>query len=143
MKELYKNRKIQNSCLHYKQFLSLGQNLKIFPIKSRKYSNFQCFISQIHNHFNVPIEVYYMTAKDTELESVAVVEPGASFNVPFKAVYTPTGELFFSVAGYSVTTQSFVWKDLQMNLNVTKNLKCSPKLGEICTDPFIIKVSQK
>lgn len=54
---------------------------------------------QVHNHFNVGINVYYMTARGNEVESIGVVEPGKNINLPLKAVYTPTSELFFSVDG--------------------------------------------
>lgn len=81
-----------------------------------------------------------MTPKGDELESIAVVEPGTSLNVPLKAVYTPPYELFFSVSGYSVTCVPYIWKNLQQNLAVTKVLQCPAKPGGSCTDPFIIKV---
>lgn len=82
-----------------------------------------------------------MTVKGNELESIAIIEPNATVNLPLKAVYTPTNELFFSVAGYSVTTNPFIWKDLQLNLAVTKMLQCAPLNREPLTEPFVIKVS--
>lgn len=81
-----------------------------------------------------------MTARGNELECISTVEPGATVNIPVKAVYTPTSELFFSVSKYSVTASPFVWKDLQMNLSITKLLQCRSKYVDH-NDSFIIKVS--
>lgn len=97
-------------------------------------------IVQVHNHFNIPVEIYYMTEKGNELESIAIVQPGASFNVPLNAVYTMTNELFFSVDGYTVTTIPYIWKDLQSNVEVTKSLLCSPKKDGVSQEPFVIQV---
>lgn len=96
-------------------------------------------ILQVYNHFNVPIEVYYMRPRGNELEAFAIIEPNQSINVPLKAVYTPTNELFFSINGHTVTTTPYIWKDLQTNLTVTKLLQCNPKTFENGTKPFIIK----
>lgn len=82
-----------------------------------------------------------MTVKGNELESIGIIEPGATVNIPLNAVYTPTNELFFSVAGYSVTTNPFIWKDLQLNLAVKKILQCAPLNPEPLTEPFVIKVN--
>lgn len=97
-------------------------------------------IVQVYNHFNIPIEIFYMTDKGNELESIAIVQPGASFNVPLNAVYCMTNELFFSVEGYSVTTIPYIWKDLQSNVEVTKTLLCSPKASGLNHEPFVIQV---
>lgn len=81
-----------------------------------------------------------MTEKGNELESIAIVQPGALFNVPLKAVYSMTNELFFSVDGYSVTTIPYVWKDLQSNVVVKKTLFCKPKKKDISEEPFVMQV---
>lgn len=100
-------------------------------------------VHQVHNHFDIPIDIYYMTPRGNELECIGTIKPGTVYNVPMKAIYTPTNELFFSVADYSVTTTPFIWKDLQSNVNQVQMLKCQPKdekaLGHC--EPFIIKVS--
>ncbi|KAK3913373.1 Vacuolar protein sorting-associated protein 13 [Frankliniella fusca] len=95
-------------------------------------------IIQVHNHFNVGINVYYMTPRGNEVESVGVVEPGQKINLPLKAVYTPTSELFFSVEGHSVSVQPFVWRELQKTLGMTNLLQCDPKHKEEM-EPFFIK----
>lgn len=95
-------------------------------------------IIQVHNHFNVGVNVYYMTARGNEVESIGVVEPGKKINLPLKAVYTPTSELFFSVDGHSVSVQPFVWRDLQKTLGMTNLLQCDPKSKEEM-EPFFIK----
>jgi len=58
-------------------------------------------ILQIHNHFDQPISVYYMTKRGNEVECVGVVAPNDKFNLPLDVVYTPTNIywLFFSVDG--------------------------------------------
>lgn len=98
-------------------------------------------ILQVYNHFSVPVDVYYMTEKGNELELVGSVEPNSVLDLPLKAVYTPTNELFFSVSGYSVTTAPYIWKDLQTNLNIVKILHC-PILKDMEYTgkyPFILK----
>lgn len=54
---------------------------------------------QIHNHFSQPIDVYYMTKTGNEVNGVGRVEKCGVLNVPLFALYTPTGELFFSPLG--------------------------------------------
>lgn len=78
----------------------------------------------MHNHFNQPVNVYYMTNRGNELECIKKVPPSASFNLPMNAVYTLTNELFFSVEGHCVTAVPYIWKDLQHNLSMMKNLTC-------------------
>ncbi|KAF5289221.1 hypothetical protein FQR65_LT00109 [Abscondita terminalis] len=96
-------------------------------------------IIQVHNHFHTNVDIYYMTARGNELECISSIEPEASFDLPLNAVYTPTSELFFSVAGYSVTSSPFIWKDLKANLSVTKILQCTPK--DVGTnEAFVMKV---
>ncbi|XP_057669487.1 intermembrane lipid transfer protein Vps13 isoform X2 [Diorhabda carinulata] len=97
-------------------------------------------IVQVHNHFNEYIDVYYMTSKGNQLELVNTVKPNEKLNVPLKAVYTPTTELFFAVSNYSVTVSPFTWKDLQTNLKVTRILQSFPKIQERENIPFVIKV---
>ncbi|XP_028133900.2 intermembrane lipid transfer protein Vps13 isoform X1 [Diabrotica virgifera virgifera] len=94
---------------------------------------------QVHNYFNVPIDVYYMTSKGNQLLLVNTIKPNDKLNVPLKAVYTPTTELFFGVPNYSVTATPFTWKELETNLKVTKILQCYPKTGDNETMPFVIK----
>ena len=84
-----------------------------------------------------------MTTRGNELECIGTIEPNSNFNVPVRAVYTPTGELFFSVSNYSVTNVPFVWKDLQSNVTMTKVLKSSSTNPEEINDCFIFKVHIK
>lgn len=84
-----------------------------------------------------------MTEKGNELESICVVQPGASLNVPLKAVYSTTNELFFAVEDYSVTSIPYIWKDLQTNVEITRTLLCNPKNPEISKEPFVIQVMHK
>ncbi|KAL1509353.1 hypothetical protein ABEB36_004107 [Hypothenemus hampei] len=98
-------------------------------------------ILQVYNHFSVPLDVYYMTIRGNELEFVGSVDPNGVLNLPLKAVYTPTSEIFFGVSGYSVTTTPYIWKDLQTNLSIAKILQC-PVLSEARESgktPFLIK----
>lgn len=111
--------------------IKMEQGVKIISLRS---------ILQVHNCFGVPVDVYYMTQRGNELECIATVEPGHTYNVPFKAVYSRTNELFFSVNGYSVTTTPFIWKDLQLNISSSKILQCASKNEEETKQPLIIKV---
>ncbi|KRT85331.1 hypothetical protein AMK59_1583, partial [Oryctes borbonicus] len=134
-------------------------DIRYFSLKYRgEYNNYWGIVSQakiedgvvvvtlssivkVHNHFNIPIDIYYMTPKGNELKSIGTIKPGAVFNVPMKAIYTPTNELFFSVADYSVTSIPFIWKDLQSNVNQMQILLCYPKDQEELGhgEPFVIK----
>ncbi|XP_021940255.1 vacuolar protein sorting-associated protein 13 isoform X3 [Zootermopsis nevadensis] len=96
-------------------------------------------VIQVVNHFNEPINVYYMTKRGNEVECVGTVESGDHINLPLSAVYTPTNELFFSVKGYTVSVTPFVWKDLQNQLTTTKLLQCDPKSKDD-VEPFFMKI---
>lgn len=93
---------------------------------------------KVYNFFNIPIDVYYMTLKGNELELIGAVQPNSSLNIPLKAVYTPTHELFFAVSGYSISNTPYTWKDLQTKLAVTKILHCT-NTQEKGKELFIIK----
>ncbi|KAK2581118.1 hypothetical protein KPH14_007937 [Odynerus spinipes] len=99
-------------------------------------------ILQVHNHFTEPISVYYMTKRGNEVECVGTVAPDDRLNLPLDAVYTPTNIywLFFSVNGYMVSIEPFVWKDLQKNVSMTKLLKCEARTKQEIIEPFYIQV---
>ncbi|XP_071648865.1 intermembrane lipid transfer protein Vps13 isoform X2 [Temnothorax longispinosus] len=98
-------------------------------------------ILQVHNHFAQPISVYYMTKRGNEVECVGTVAPDEKLNLPLDAVYTPTNIywLFFSVDGYMVSVEPFVWKDLQKTVSMTKLLKCESRSKQDATEPFYIQ----
>nr|XP_012230348.1 PREDICTED: vacuolar protein sorting-associated protein 13C isoform X2 [Linepithema humile] len=98
-------------------------------------------ILQVHNHFAQPISVYYMTKRGNEVECVGTVSPDEKLNLPLDAVYTPTNIywLFFSVDGYMVSVEPFVWKDLQKTVSMTKLLKCECRVKQDITEPFYIQ----
>lgn len=96
-------------------------------------------IIQVLNHFTESVNVYYMTRRGNEVECIGTVESGDHINLPLSAVYTPTNELFFSVQGYTVSVEPFVWKDLQNQLTTTKLLQCEPKNKDI-VEPFFMKI---
>lgn len=96
-------------------------------------------IPKVYNHFGVPIDVYYMTSKGDELELIGTAQPGDYLNIPLKAVYTPTNELFFAVSGYYITSTPYIWKDLQSSLAVTKVLQCPSKDFDRGKAAFTIK----
>ncbi|KAL3279818.1 hypothetical protein HHI36_017325 [Cryptolaemus montrouzieri] len=100
-------------------------------------------ILQVHNHFQVPIEIFILTERGNEIKRIAIVEPRQLVNIPLSAVYTPTEELFFAVKGFSVTSIPFVWKELQANLTSTKILQCQPKDTSQGTEPFTLRVVGK
>ncbi|XP_076249315.1 vacuolar protein sorting 13C isoform X2 [Calliopsis andreniformis] len=99
-------------------------------------------ILQVHNHFSEPISVYYMTKRGNEIECVGTVAPDSKLNLPLDTVYTPTNVywLFFSVDGYMVSIEPFVWKDLQKTVSMTKLLKCESRTKQEITEPFYLKV---
>ncbi|XP_071565919.1 intermembrane lipid transfer protein Vps13 isoform X2 [Temnothorax nylanderi] len=98
-------------------------------------------ILQVHNHFAQPISVYYMTKRGNEVECVGTVAPDEKLNLPLDAVYTPTNIywLFFSVDGYMVSVEPFIWKDLQKTVSMTKLLKCESRSKQDATEPFYIQ----
>ncbi|XP_026827312.1 vacuolar protein sorting-associated protein 13 isoform X2 [Ooceraea biroi] len=98
-------------------------------------------ILQVHNHFAQPISVYYMTKRGNEVECVGTVAPDEKLNLPLDAVYTPTNIywLFFSVDGYMVSVEPFIWKDLQKTVSMTKLLKCEARSKQDVTEPFYIQ----
>lgn len=100
-------------------------------------------ILQVYNHFNVPIEVFYMKSSGNEIKRIAIVNPNNFINVPLVGVYTPTNEIFFAVEGYSVTSIPFVWKELQLNVTIEKSLYCTPKNVSMGTEPFTIRAIGK
>ncbi|XP_034937793.1 vacuolar protein sorting-associated protein 13 isoform X2 [Chelonus insularis] len=97
-------------------------------------------VLQVHNHFMEPISVYYMTKTGNEVECVGEVGPDEKLNLPLDAVYTPTNIywLFFSVNGYMVSVEPFIWKDLQKTVSMTKLLKCESRAKEP-KEPFYIQ----
>ncbi|KAL0119958.1 hypothetical protein PUN28_007968 [Cardiocondyla obscurior] len=98
-------------------------------------------ILQVHNHFAQSISVYYMTKRGNEVECVGTVAPDEKLNLPLDAVYTPTNMywLFFSIDGYMVSVEPFIWKDLQKTVSMTKLLKCEPRSKQDTTEPFYIQ----
>ncbi|XP_029176856.1 vacuolar protein sorting-associated protein 13 isoform X2 [Nylanderia fulva] len=98
-------------------------------------------ILQVHNHFAQPIAVYYMTKRGNEVECVGTVAPDQKLNLPLDAVYTPTNIywLFFSVEGYMVSVEPFIWKDLQKTVSMTRLLKCESRSKQDTTEPFYIQ----
>jgi len=99
-------------------------------------------ILQVHNHFDQPVFVYYMTKRGNEVECVGIVAPNGKFNLPLDVVYTPTNIywLFFSVDEYMVSVEPFIWKDLQKTVSAMKLLKCEPRSKQVTT-PFYIQVT--
>lgn len=82
-----------------------------------------------------------MTNRGNELELVGSVEPNGTLNLPLKAVYTLTSELFFGLSGYSVTTSPYIWKDLQTDMSIVKIMQCPVvrELADSGKSPFLIK----
>ncbi|XP_058806498.1 intermembrane lipid transfer protein Vps13 isoform X2 [Phymastichus coffea] len=98
-------------------------------------------ILQVHNHFSEPVSVYYMTKRGNEVEKLGTVQPDKKFNLPLDAVYTTTNIywLFFSIEGYMVSVDPFIWKDLQKTVSMTKVLKCESRNKMEVVDPFYIQ----
>ncbi|XP_023247319.1 vacuolar protein sorting-associated protein 13 [Copidosoma floridanum] len=98
-------------------------------------------VLQVHNHFCEPVSVYYMTKRGNEVEKVGTVQPDEKLNLPLDAVYTPTNIywLFFSIDGYMVSIEPFIWKDLQKTVSMTKLLKCETRTKMETIEPFYIQ----
>ncbi|RZF46695.1 hypothetical protein LSTR_LSTR002558 [Laodelphax striatellus] len=97
-----------------------------------------CSIIRIYNNFSVAISVYFMTKKGNEVQLITSIPPKSHFNLPVQAIYTPAKELFFSVEGYSLSTNPFIWKEVQSNWKFSKLLQCNSKNSED-KEPFFIK----
>ncbi|XP_046391664.1 vacuolar protein sorting-associated protein 13 [Ischnura elegans] len=85
---------------------------------------------QVINELREPVEVYYMTPRGNEVERIG--GPLASkdvLNLPLRAVYSPTAELFFRVQKSTVSIVPFVWKELQKTPTFSSILRCDPKEG--------------
>ncbi|XP_031777535.1 vacuolar protein sorting-associated protein 13 isoform X3 [Nasonia vitripennis] len=98
-------------------------------------------VLQVHNHFCEPVSVYYMTKRGNEVEKVGTVLPDEKLNLPLDAVYTTTNIywLFFSIDGYMVSVEPFVWKELQKTVSMTKLLKCETRSKMDTIEPFYIQ----
>ncbi|XP_043267936.1 vacuolar protein sorting-associated protein 13 isoform X2 [Venturia canescens] len=99
-------------------------------------------VLQVHNHFSEPVSVYYMTKRGNEVECVGTVGPDERLNLPLDAVYTPMNIywLFFSINGYMVSIEPFIWKDLQKTVSMTKLLKCESRSKQENKEPFYIQI---
>ncbi|KAK3890033.1 hypothetical protein Pcinc_005997 [Petrolisthes cinctipes] len=94
---------------------------------------------QVSNHLDVPVEVYYMTPRGNEVESVVTLAKDQSALLPLHAIYTPTAELFFCVEGHNVCIMPLVWRTLQNNPGQVQELHCPPRdLQQVHSAPFII-----
>lgn len=72
---------------------------------------------------------------------IKTVEPNSTCNLPLHVVHTGTSELFFGVSGYSITSNSFAWKNLHLNLAMAELLECRPKDKKRSKNGFFIQVN--
>ncbi|XP_071444778.1 intermembrane lipid transfer protein Vps13 isoform X2 [Hetaerina americana] len=85
---------------------------------------------QVINELREPVEVYYMTPRGNEVERIGgPLAAKGVLNLPLRAVYSPTAELFFRVQNSTVSIVPFVWKELQKVSNFSSILRCDPKEG--------------
>lgn len=117
----------------------------VVDIKSCAGSKIIIFYSavEIVNYFSIPMEVYYMLSSGNEVQRCGMVEPQKTLHLPLHAVYTPTRELFFKPADrdFSVSTQSFMWKEIPEDIEGSALLLCSDK--NTGGQPFFLEVSRK
>lgn len=100
-------------------------------------------ILQVHNHFSIPFDVYYMTASLNELNACGSVEPNKFEFLPAHALYTSTSELFFKPTdgkqSYSMTSEPFVWKELIDNPAAHRTVHC--KYKDAGGQPFYVNIA--
>lgn len=84
-------------------------------------------VVQVTNTLSVNVSVYYMTLSGNEVRLLGDVKPGGILRLPLQAVHTPTGEIFFSVEGFTVSVSPFIWRELQQEVKIVKLLQCDSK----------------
>lgn len=72
---------------------------------------------------------------------IKTVEANSTCNLPLHVVHTGTSELFFGVSGYSITSNSFAWKNLHLSLAMAELLECRPKDKKHSKNGFFIQVN--
>ncbi|KFM61574.1 Vacuolar protein sorting-associated protein 13C, partial [Stegodyphus mimosarum] len=71
-----------------------GFVISILSLYGSKFVTFHSIL-KVHNHFSVPVDIYYMKPSLNEVEWCACAEPNKTEYIPLHAVYTSTSELFF------------------------------------------------
>ncbi|GBP47898.1 Vacuolar protein sorting-associated protein 13 [Eumeta japonica] len=84
-------------------------------------------VVQVINTLSVNVSVYYMTLSGNEVRLLSEVKPGGTLRLPLQAVHTPTGEIFFSVEGFTVSVSPFIWRELQQEVKSERLLQCNSK----------------
>ncbi|CAL1260769.1 unnamed protein product [Larinioides sclopetarius] len=109
-----------------------GFVISILSLYGSKFITFHSIL-QVHNHFSVPIDIYFMKPSLNELEWCCCAEPNKTEYIPLHAVYTSTSELFFKPkhldASYTISLPPFVWRDLTDDPSTQKIVYCKDKKG--------------
>ncbi|GIY23535.1 vacuolar protein sorting-associated protein 13 [Caerostris darwini] len=119
-----------------------GFVMSILSLYGSKFITFHSIL-QVHNHFSVPIDIYFMKPSLNELEWCCCAEPNKMEYIPLHAVYTSTSELFFKPkhldVSYTLSLPPFVWRDLTDDPSTQKIVHCKDKKG--VDKPFYISVA--
>ncbi|GFY45163.1 vacuolar protein sorting-associated protein 13 [Trichonephila inaurata madagascariensis] len=119
-----------------------GFVISILSLYGSKFITFHSIL-QVHNHFSVPIDIYFMKPSLNELEWCCCAEPNKTEYIPLHAVYTSTSELFFKPKhldnSYTLSLPPFVWRDLTDDPSTQKIVHCKDKKN--VGKPFYISVA--
>ncbi|XP_055946551.1 intermembrane lipid transfer protein Vps13-like isoform X4 [Argiope bruennichi] len=119
-----------------------GFVISILSLYGSKFITFHSIL-QVHNHFSVPIDIYFMKPSLNELEWCCCADPNKTEYIPLHAVYTSTSELFFKPkhldSSYTLSLPPFVWRDLTDDPSTQKIVHCKDKKGP--GKPFYMSVA--
>ncbi|GFX12510.1 vacuolar protein sorting-associated protein 13 [Trichonephila clavipes] len=119
-----------------------GFVISILSLYGSKFITFHSIL-QVHNHFSVPIDIYFMKPSLNELEWCCCAEPNKTEYIPLHAIYTSTSELFFKPKhldnSYTLSLPPFVWRDLTDDPSTQKIVHCKDKKN--VGKPFYISVA--
>ncbi|GFT91712.1 vacuolar protein sorting-associated protein 13 [Nephila pilipes] len=119
-----------------------GFVISILSLYGSKFITFHSILL-VHNHFSVPIDIYFMKPSLNELEWCCCAEPNKTEYIPLHAVYTSTSELFFKPKhldnSYTLSLPPFVWRDLTDDPSTQKIIHCKDKKN--VGKPFYISVA--
>ncbi|GBM38371.1 Vacuolar protein sorting-associated protein 13 [Araneus ventricosus] len=119
-----------------------GFVISILSLYGSKFITFHSIL-QVHNHFSVPIDIYFMKPSLNELEWCCCADPNKTEYIPLHAIYTSTSELFFKPkhldSSYALSLPPFVWRDLTDDPTTQKIVNCKDKKGP--GKPFYMSVA--
>ncbi|KAG8191289.1 hypothetical protein JTE90_003297 [Oedothorax gibbosus] len=119
-----------------------GFVVSILSLYGSKFITFHSIL-QVHNHFSIPIDIYFMRSTLNEVEWCCCAEPNKTEYIPLHAVYSATSELFFKPKNlgdsYALSLPAFNWKDLTDDPATQKIVHCKDKAS--VKKPFYLTVA--